>query len=61
VAVLADETMSTGPHAIDWNATAQPSGVYFCRLTMEAGVESRTMVVIRWTSDEQSWHSEDRT
>lgn len=47
VAVLADEAVSTGPHAIDWNATDQPSGVYFCRLTTEAGVESRTMVVIR--------------
>ena len=38
---------STGPHAIEWNATDQPSGVYFCSLTTEAGVESRTMVVIR--------------
>ena len=47
VAVLANEVMSTGRHAIEWNATGQPSGVYFCRLTTEAGVESRTMVVIR--------------
>ena len=47
VAVLANEVMSTGPHAIEWNATDQPSGVYFCRLTTEAGIESRTMVVIR--------------
>ncbi len=47
VAVLADEIMSTGPHAIEWNATGQSSGVYFCRLTTETGVESRRMVVIR--------------
>ncbi len=47
VAVLANEVMSTGRHAIEWSATGRPSGVYFCRLTTEAGVESRTMVVIR--------------
>ena len=47
VAVLADKIMSTGPHAVEWNATGQPSGVYFCRLTTETGVESRRMVVIR--------------
>ena len=47
VAVLANEVMGSGQHAIEWNATNRPSGVYFCRLTTEAGVESRTMVVIR--------------
>ena len=47
VAVLANEVMGSGQHAIEWNATDRPSGVYFCRLTTEAGIESRTMVVIR--------------
>lgn len=47
VAVLADEVMSTGPHAIEWDAAEQPSGVYFCRLTTGDTVESKTMVIIR--------------
>ncbi|MFH1689206.1 MAG: S8 family serine peptidase [Candidatus Eisenbacteria bacterium] len=47
VAVLANEGMSAGPHTIEWRADGQPGGVYFCRLTTEEGVESKTMVVIR--------------
>jgi hypothetical protein len=47
VALLADGSLEAGPHAIRWNASDQPSGLYFCRLATEGVVESRAMVLIR--------------
>jgi PKD repeat protein len=47
LATLADRTMSSGPHSIEWSADGHPAGVYFCRLATDEGVESKAMVVIR--------------
>jgi fibronectin type 3 domain-containing protein/PKD repeat protein len=47
VGLLADEIMAAGPHALRWDATDQPSGVYFCRLTIDGVVEARPMVLVK--------------
>lgn len=47
VAVLADRVFAAGPHAIAWDASGHPSGVYFCRLTSGEMVESKRMMLIR--------------
>jgi hypothetical protein len=47
VALLVDEVMTAGPHAVRWEASGQPSGVYFCRLVTERGIESRRMLLVK--------------
>jgi hypothetical protein len=36
-----------GSHAVVWNAAGYPSGIYFCRLTTEAGSQDRKMVLLK--------------
>jgi PKD repeat protein len=45
VAVLADEYMAPGPHSITWDASAFPSGLYYCRITSGPWRESVVMTL----------------
>ena len=44
---LADARMPAGFHQVVWNARNQPSGVYFCRLTVEGASRIRKMVLLK--------------
>ena len=47
VARLAEGRMSAGEHVVTWDASGQPSGVYFCRLEGSGINESRTMTLVK--------------
>ena len=47
VAVLVNETMAAGKHTVTFNASALPSGVYFCRLTAGAFHDAKKMMLLR--------------
>ena len=47
VATLADETLSAGNHQFEFDASTQPSGIYFYRLTHENGSETKKMVLVK--------------
>jgi len=47
VAPLVNEKLEAGTHARRWDATGQPSGVYFYRLTTPEYVETRKLVLLR--------------
>jgi hypothetical protein len=44
---LVDEPQSAGEHRVVWNASAAPSGLYFCRLQAGAYRETRTMMLLK--------------
>jgi PKD repeat protein len=47
VALLIDRALPAGSHAIQWNAAAAASGVYYCRLEADGAVATARMVVAR--------------
>jgi hypothetical protein len=47
VATLASGEMGTGSHTVHWDATGQPSGVYFYRLSTEDHVQTRKLILLR--------------
>ena len=47
VATLVDENLPAGNHIVEWDATGQPSGVYFYRLQAGDFVETRKLVLLR--------------
>ena len=47
VAVLHDATLPAGGHAIDWDASSFPNGIYLLRLAHNSGTMSRRCVVLR--------------
>lgn len=47
VATVVDEHLSAGTHTVHWDATGQPSGVYFYRLRAGEFVETRKLVLLR--------------
>lgn len=47
VATLVDETMSAGNHKIVFDASEQPSGIYFYRLINENGSTTKKMVLVK--------------
>lgn len=47
VATLIDGRMEAGHHEANFDASAQPSGIYFYRLTHQAGTETRKMVLLK--------------
>ncbi len=47
VAALADGVRPAGEHAVRWDASSAPDGVYFYRLRIGAREETRRMVVVR--------------
>ena len=44
---LIDGEMNPGLHVVVWHAGWFPSGVYYCRLTMASGTQTRKMVLLR--------------
>lgn len=52
VATLVDEWRAAGPHAVTWNGRDHNrrvvgSGIYFCRMMSEDGVQTRKMVLLK--------------
>ncbi len=47
IAVIADGEKSEGVHRDAWDATAQPSGVYLCRLTSGGFSQTRKLLLVR--------------
>jgi len=47
VATLVNGKILAGSHAIVWDATGLPSGVYLCRMEAERFVETRKMVLLK--------------
>jgi hypothetical protein len=47
VASLASGEMGAGTHAIQWDATGQPSGVYFYRLQAGGFTETKKLLLLR--------------
>ncbi len=47
VALLVDEVMPAGRHAVGWDSQEVPSGIYFYRLVTERHVATAKMVVVR--------------
>jgi len=45
VAVLVDERAQAGTHAVEWDARALPSGVYFYRLAAGGLIETRRLII----------------
>jgi len=44
---LAAGVKSSGEHVVEWNATGQPSGIYFYRLEAGNYTETRKMVLLK--------------
>lgn len=44
VAILINETKPPGTYSVEWNATGQPSGVYFYRLQAGSSVQTKKLV-----------------
>ncbi|MFH2050028.1 MAG: T9SS type A sorting domain-containing protein, partial [bacterium] len=47
VEVLVDERLSAGIHQVTYEASNNPSGVYFYRLTHNDGVETKKMTLLK--------------
>ncbi|MFQ5606621.1 MAG: PKD domain-containing protein [Candidatus Zixiibacteriota bacterium] len=47
VATLVDGQMGAGQHAVEWDASQQPSGIYIYRFSAGAIVEARKMVLLK--------------
>jgi hypothetical protein len=47
VAMLVNEKLARGTYARTWDATGQPSGVYFYRLSTPQHVQSRKLILLR--------------
>jgi hypothetical protein len=47
VAGLVDAERAAGRYTVTWDASDIPSGVYFCRLTMEGFTQTKKMLLVR--------------
>lgn len=47
VDVLLDQQMAAGSHTIEWDASNQPSGIYFYRIATSSGVDTKKMSLIK--------------
>ncbi len=47
IATLVDEKINAGVYTIQWDASTQPSGVYYYQLRSELGVLTRNLVLIK--------------
>ncbi len=47
VATLADGEFAAGPHALQWNASGEASGVYFYRITAGEAQETHRMILLK--------------
>jgi hypothetical protein len=47
VATLSDEVLKAGSYLVSWNASNQPSGVYFYKLIIDNYVDTKKMVLLK--------------
>jgi hypothetical protein len=47
VEILLNNVQSKGEHQVRWDATGQPPGLYFCRLTANGHTVTRKMIIAR--------------
>lgn len=47
VKVLVDKSMPAGNYDVEYNASEQPSGIYFYRLTHSEGVQTKKMILVK--------------
>ncbi len=47
ITILVNEQMKAGTYEVDWNASANPSGVYYYKLTAGNYTESKKMILIK--------------
>ena len=47
VAMLVNEFKHPGTHLVQWNASAMPSGIYFCQLQARNIIQTKKLVLIR--------------
>jgi hypothetical protein len=47
VATLLDEVKQAGEHEVEWNASDQPSGVYFCRFASGKFTDVKKMILMK--------------
>ncbi len=47
VATLLDNTMNSGEHTINWNASSMPSGIYFYKLSANGETMTRRMTLLK--------------
>jgi hypothetical protein len=47
VASLVDGLADAGRHSMSWDASAFPSGVYFCKLTSHGSVQAMKLVLMK--------------
>ena len=47
VVPLRDGPLAAGPHELDWEADDLPTGIYFAKLSMEQGVRTQKLVLLR--------------
>lgn len=47
VATLVNETKRPGKYTVEWDASTQPSGVYYCRLQAGSSLETKKLVLVR--------------
>lgn len=47
IAILADRMRETGYHRITWNASEQPSGIYFYRITANSFADTKKMLLLK--------------
>jgi hypothetical protein len=47
IATLIERPLSAGTHRVEFDASAQPSGIYFYRLTHPAGSQTEKMVLLK--------------
>ena len=47
VATLVEEQLAAGTHSVEWDASGQPSGVYFYRLSADGFVHTKRLVLLR--------------
>jgi flagellar hook assembly protein FlgD len=47
VATLVNENQKPGRYSVTWNATNQPNGIYFYRITADNFTETKRMVLLK--------------
>jgi hypothetical protein len=47
VATLRQGRLFAGNHEVEWDGGTNPTGIYFCRLTTNSGIEIRKMILLR--------------
>jgi len=44
---LVNERQPAGDHSVEWNASKESSGIYFCRFESNGFVETRKLILLK--------------